>query len=345
LDPFGRFVIGGDFAGNGYWWELPSESHALTVIPSNKYCFPSSIRSIGVEPKGCWALVGLLDGSLFAWHPSNGESRTPLLLTVEGSITSIQFSSWDPFNRKRELVAIGSTSGKMTIVEIKVDAESIEAKVLCEGLAHAPGVASPQFGSLAKTAEIWSLIIGPHQSADAIQLATTSEDQTTKIWTVFGGKEGLEMKEERTLRGHTAAVTAVDWKATPLCSILATCADDQKVMLWRSNDWTLLKIFETSAHSFDWHTITYLKIDWIRWRIISTTQNGYIFVWQLTKELLSKSNKDNDADNSVTTDPQQFLIHGEKVHLGSIEGLSLSQDANLVATCSSDCTIQIHRQL
>ena len=83
--------------------------------------------------------------------------------------------------------------------------------------AHKPpkGPQNPKFGSLIHFAEIWSLAWSPNNSL----IATSSEDQTTQIWDLNGE---LVM----TLRGHTAAVTSVDWQPTSIGEMLATCAGE-----------------------------------------------------------------------------------------------------------------------
>ncbi len=65
------------------------------------------------------------------------------------------------------------------------------------------------------------------------------------------------MKE---LSGHTSAVTCVDWQVTKLGNILATCGDDRKVMIWNTDDFSLVHIFETKEID-DWHTATYLGMN------------------------------------------------------------------------------------
>lgn len=68
---------------------------------------------------------------------------------------------------------------------------------------------------------------------------TASEDYTAKVWTQKG-------EEVTTLRGHTAAVTSVDWKDTSLGSILGTCADDKSVRIYNGKNLELLHIFYTT---------------------------------------------------------------------------------------------------
>jgi WD40 repeat protein len=70
-------------------------------------------------------------------------------------------------------------------------------------------------------------------------IATVSEDQTTKVWNLYG-------EHLATLTGHTAAVTSVDWQHTAIGEVLATCADDQSVRLYNAQTWDLIQVFESS---------------------------------------------------------------------------------------------------
>jgi WD40 repeat protein len=69
-------------------------------------------------------------------------------------------------------------------------------------------------------------------------IATSSEDQKTHIWNLWGEKLA-------TLEGHTTAVTSVDWAVTSIGEIIATCADDQTVRIYQVGTWELLHVFET----------------------------------------------------------------------------------------------------
>jgi len=180
-------------------------------------------------------------------------------------------------------------------------------------VAHAPNKDKPQdmkFGSMHKFAEIWSLTWSPSNQ----MVATTSEDQTTCIWDIHTGQK------LHTLNGHTSAVTCVDWKQTSVGEILSTCADDRTVRVWNTQTWEILNIFETIEGTNEWHTATYLALS--NTHICCVTQNGFILVW----DLLSKKK-----------------VFGEKMHTGSIEGLAWHEQSGLIATCASDCTVNVYK--
>ena len=66
-------------------------------------------------------------------------------------------------------------------------------------------------------AEVWSLSWCP----DDTKLATCSEDQTVRVW------EAGSWVAVTTLKGHSLAVTSVDWKSISGQSLLVSCSDDR----------------------------------------------------------------------------------------------------------------------
>lgn len=182
-----------------------------------------------------------------------------------------------------------------------------------------------RFGSLKNYAEIWSVCFSPAND----YIASASEDQTTCIWNLQGMKV-------HTFVGHATPVTSVDWVHLDYLDreMLITCADDKKVFVWALNEknkkykrkWILHSVFETTTFGLGWHTLTYLKVVGAQnfFKIFVSSQNGYLFCWDVNAKRLDFSHK---------------------VHHGSIEGLSAKavKDEVCVATCSSDCTIGLHK--
>lgn len=56
--------------------------------------------------------------------------------------------------------------------------------------------------------------------------------------------------------------------------ILATCADDQKVMLWNAQTWRLMHVFDTTDDIHEWHTLTYLALQAGGHKLCCVTQSG-----------------------------------------------------------------------
>jgi len=162
-------------------------------------------------------------------------------------------------------------------------------------------------------------------SPDNSCFVTCSEDQSSIIW-------DLNQKQIQTLRGHLTAVTSVEWQHTVIGEIIATCADDHKVMLWKNpknsrqvdsspqDCFELYHVFNTSSIGC-WHTLTYLALEKNQGNHVSVvTQSGHLLVWNFeTKENLGVW----------------------RIHLGSVEGLIWHSKTNLLATCGGDCCLNL----
>jgi WD40 repeat protein len=161
-------------------------------------------------------------------------------------------------------------------------------------------------------AEIWSVCWSP----DEDRCATASEDQTTCLWSINGEQTLLA-----TLRGHTTAVTAVQWKNERIY----TCADDRTVRIYRDESnrtYQCYRVLRTPQTLFGWFTLTYLQIDLEQHLIMSTTQNGYLVVW-----------RDNDNAHD------ELPIFCQKIHFGSLEGFIYDEVQHRLVVTSSDCSV------
>jgi len=154
-----------------------------------------------------------------------------------------------------------------------------------------PDLKDSNFGSLILYAEVWSICWGPHDRP--LFIATTSEDQTVRVWDVhnfFSMSEGVVACKDKvsrvtTLTGHKAAVTSVDWQHTAMGELLVSCADDRTVRVWRVDGWRLLYVFDTLCHVplTEWHTLTYIALPVHGRHVACGAQNGFLFVWPLPK--------------------------------------------------------------
>lgn len=160
-------------------------------------------------------------------------------------------------------------------------------------------------------AEIWSVCWSPNEDL----CATASEDQTTCIW-----KTGQSQQLVATLRGHTTAVTAVQWKHERIY----TCADDRTVRVYNSQsaDYSCLYVLRTPKSLFGWFTLTYLQVDEDKHWIICTTQNGYLVIWRENEDSL-----------------HELPILCKKIHFGSLEGLAYDKTRHRVVVIGSDCSV------
>ncbi len=88
------------------------------------------------------------------------------------------------------------------------------------------------------------------------------------------------MKE---LKGHTLAVTSIDWKKmSDGKEYFVSCSDDNTIRVYDPTDdrFDLLFILNTKF-IIDWHTLTYLSLEEKGEHIAIVTENGYLFVWNL----------------------------------------------------------------
>jgi len=316
----GTKIACGDFLGNVITWSIGKNKYE----PLHQYFFGIPVRSLSWSSgDDNFILVGLMDGSLFNWNLISNE--TILISNLQDGITCIQWEKKD----NPTTVAVGTTGGHLNVYQrSKVGNDEI-FNLEWSILAHQP-VTGPQdlrFGSINKFAEIWSLTFSP---TDSNIIATCSEDQTTIIW-----NKSINQKIH-VLKGHTTAVTCIDWQqTTKYGTLLATCADDQTVRIWNTpttnmnntEEWKEILIFNTTDMVGEWHTVTYLSLittkdkDQDTPKVVCVTQNGWVFVWDIiTKEKL----------------------YSKRVHLGSIEGLKFNSKSKKLVSCSSDCLIHIY---
>jgi WD40 repeat protein len=345
FSPDGKYVVSGDFSGDVMLWEVDPNVHKPLLVCN----VGMSIRALCCREYGnqLYIYAGTLDGCLFRWKVNVADKTCEMAEKVLSMCDTITVIKWQHGQDSR-LMALGTSDGMLCIVEQMEDVMRIKLAIV----AHKPIKENTdnRFGSIAKYSEVWSLAWSPCNQF----VATCSEDQTTCIWNMYGEKMHM-------LTGHTTAVTSVEWRSVPkIGELMVTCADDRTVMLWKlntqsaqnvlhthshhadqiepldernementkvhivdnKNRWGLFHIFKTEGYGLDWHTITYLALDKQGTKLACATQNGYMFVWDIST--------------------LQLLARG-KMHNGSIEGLSWCHANQYFASVSSDCTINIY---
>ena len=150
-------VISGDFTGTLFMWEKAN------VEPVSQARCSGAVRCI-TWSNGA-AYCGCLDGTLTKWAPQQP------LVTVLSCAGSVLTMSWTEDSSQ---LAIGLESGHLAVYMFgsePVELLNIAAHHLKRGGTDIP-------------AEIWSLCWSPCE----VMIATASEDQTTCIWNVAGGK-------------------------------------------------------------------------------------------------------------------------------------------------------------
>ena len=185
-------------------------------------------------------------------------------------------------------------------------------------MAHEPsqGPYDPNFGSLHKQSEIWSTIpnTSPNRPEKELsRIVTSSEDQTCRVWNIRYGYNPVLVTE---LKGHTLAVTSVDWKRMKNGKeYFVSCSDDDFIRVYDTAEdrYDLLFTLNTKFIK-DWHTLTYLSLEENGEHLAIVSENGYLFVWNLL---------------------EQKSLYSRKIHGGSVESLAWRDDS--LICCSSDC--------
>lgn len=290
----GKYLACGDFLGNIYIWDIENHKELM------KTNVMASIRSLSWKKDSNDIYIGCMNGSIFHWNIKSEEIKE--ILQLKGSITCLEWEN----GPKSQNLAIGTTKGFLTIFNETLN------KILYQFLAHPPvkdHERKDSFGSIDLFSEIWSLKWSPNNK----MIVTSSEDQTSKVWDLSGN-----LLAE--LKGHSTAVTGVDWNHTEIGEIIVTCADDKKLMVWNVDGFKLL--YEFYSDVVEWHTLTYICLESKGSKTVTVTQNGYVLIWCLK---------------------ERKLIFKKKLHNGSIEGLKWNFEKNLIGSCSSDCTINVYK--
>jgi WD40 repeat protein len=159
------------------------------------------------------------------------------------------------------------------------------------------------------------------------------------------------------LTGHSLAVTSVDWRRTAIGNIVATCADDQTVLLYDGQTFELKSKLHTSDIP-DWHTVTYLSLEEKEERADEEeggkfVQEGEVKIQQEDRKRGRKGSRRGAGKHLVVATQNGYIVvwdletgtkvFGNKMHVGSIEGLAICHSTGLIASCSSDCSVNVYK--
>jgi WD40 repeat protein len=187
-----------------------------------------------------------------------------------------------------------------------------QAPVVLSAAASAP--TSPPPALVMPIHLVWTLathtdaVCGVAFSPDGRLLATTSADETARLWDPAIG--GMHL---RTMKGHTGAVNAVAF--SPDGRLLATASGDDTARLW---DPTARKHLRT---------------------LRGHTGAVYGVAFSPDRPLLATASQDHTARLwNPTTGNFLRMLTG---HTGAVEGVAFSPDGRLLATASQDHTARL----
>lgn len=320
FSPDGEFVVAGDLTGTVIIFDHVAESFCSDYDPfasCRVLKVPGSVRCIKFISNN-WLLVGTLSDGVFSIEVKTGKTCCSFQTFYDnGACSTSTAFSISPYDNQ---LAVATTSGHIYVlyVTIKSDLEIVFKKRF---LAHAAQVQKTKekrenFGSLHRAADVWTVSWSP----DGRLLATGSEDQSIKIWDCHSG-----FRLVQTIREHAKAVTCLEWGHIKTQKdkeeILCSCSDDRSIKLFETKTWTLITTFKPENIP-GWYTFTYLKLDSASNVLVCGSENGYLSCFDIFHEV---------------------QLCGTCIHRGSIEGLAWDFENNIIATCSSDCCIFLHK--
>jgi len=189
------------------------------------------------------------------------------LYEYTGHELSVNSISWAP-PEVGLVLAIASSDGYVSVLTWKGDWAKVRF------MAHSSGVNAVSWAPAALPSSLTVQRSGPDAGASSVpRLATGGCDNSVKIWQLHSGNEGWQL--ESTLNGHSDWVRDVAWAPSiglPY-SIIASCSQDQTVLIWTQTD---------ANGNWNKSPLDY-KFNSVVWRVS----------WSITGNILAVSSGDN----------------------------------------------------
>jgi len=323
--------LSGDLGGNIIIWNIEHNTiFGQTKVSDSVRCL------VWYESSGLfYVFFGSLTGCLYLWDTST--TTAVQLLTDLETVTTLKIDG--------DVLALGCITGEIFVYNINTDSLATGVSVLTPYfhiVAHSPiaptsSQEASNFGSLRLKAEIWSLVFSPCGGF----IATCSEDQTIKIINIS------EQSVIHTFKDHALAVTSVAWVNVEGLSLLVSCSDDCKIVVREMNTLSKLAVLEC-PEVVGFCTLTYLSV------IVQDIPDSHpesMSDLTLTPSCVEPCFSGKAGQIKIVCGSENGYLmvrdmvtggieYNERVHQGSVEGLCVHED--IIATCSSDCTVQLH---
>jgi len=252
FDPTNRFLIAtGDVKGQLKFWQMSADRNSVNCVGTmDKWNggHNSGITSIAFRPIAPRIVTSGWDKTMILWDTSSPNGITTIPLPNDNCNISVVPNS-----------TMCVTFGGSTSITLLSLPEGSSAPVCVQTLNNHTGtvlsVAFDKTGRLMVscsfdcTAILWRMLLGhdyftcmmilvghTHAVTSAVfhpilpLLATSSMDETLKVWWLFGKEERTSAIEVATLEGHTHFVNTVDW--SPNGESLVSGGADGSVKSW-----------------------------------------------------------------------------------------------------------------
>lgn len=180
-------------------------------------------------------------------------------------------------------------------------------------------------------------------------VSTCGFDGVIRLWSVnfkemsyrdnvyrTAGNSSIQIEYYKDLTGFSKPINCTRFYKGPHKSefILASCSDGGKVVAFDDkNEYTIRRDDGDDAY----------ELCWSEKYLIVGLGSGYIEIFQMIECDIHDENESNTEDQSKAIHLQFKLVLREKIHEGTIQGISYNQKYNLISTFSLDKTVKIHQ--